>query len=211
MKTVGDDGNPLNVNIVEPEEPPNAPNPPVSRPNEFDSNVWLSGDTQLPTRERSTGPFNGGFVESQSSGTNDMSVSPNPESISNRPTPNSSSNSEQRHSTSNGAARSNSGRTSFDASPINLQQALGSQAEMDATTAAFFQNHANFGLPDSGTGMTPGREFVMPDTPSGGFGVPNGWEMPASTGMTPVAEGVLRHLINMPPMDAMDLGWDSTH
>lgn len=223
MKIPGDDGNPLNVNIVD----PITQQDPAPAENDFDSNTWLSGDAQIPTRERSSGPdgqptmmippgvsynhrlnSNGGYVESQSSGTNDMSVSPHPDSLSNRPTPNSSSTSEQRNSTSD--PRSTSGRTSFDASPIGSHQPLSTQAEMDAARVAFFQDPNNFGMGGSGSGITPGREFVMPDTPGNSFAVPSGWEMPGTgTGMTPVAEGVLRHLMNMPPMDAMDLGWDS--
>ncbi len=30
-----------------------------------------------------------------------------------------------------------------------------------------------------------------------------------STGMTPVAEGVLRNMMDLPALDTMDLGWDS--
>ncbi|ORY62304.1 fungal-specific transcription factor domain-containing protein [Pseudomassariella vexata] len=201
IKITGDSGNPMDTPaIVEPEN--------QNRPRQNDSANWLPGDQRLPTRERSSAseacggiivqpisfdqrltPGNG-YGDSASSGTNDMSLSPNPDSQSNRPTPNSSSASEQQRA---------SERTSFDTSPIGSHQ-----AEMDAATAAFFPDTSTFSFPGAGngTGMTPGHDFSMS----------NGWEMPGTgsgTGMTPVADGVLRHLMNLPPMDAMDIGWDS--
>ncbi|KAI1845643.1 hypothetical protein JX266_008254 [Neoarthrinium moseri] len=229
-KLVDDDGNPATApDLVTPSGTSGA-----QAPTGFDSSnqSWMTGEPQsqqLPTRERSTGPdaassgmhpslfhnapastrYTPGFVDSQSSGTADMSVSPHPESASSRPTPNSSSASENRNAAS--GALPNSGQTSFDASPVGGQQPLGTQAELDAATAAFFSDANNFSMQTSGTGMTPGRSFVMPDSSGNGYGLPEGWNIMTqqTTGMTPVAEGVLRHLMDMPPMDAMDLGWDS--
>lgn len=225
-------------------------NPNAVRGFESTGTGWMHAETHIPSRERSTGPDlntsgivpqmvfhsnnspartspgGGAYVESQSSGTNDMSVSPHPDgSSSNRPTPNSSSVSDQR----SGPMGPGSGRTSFEASPIGSSQPLGTtQAEMDAATAAFFSSDPSMsvfntqttpGAGGTGTGMTPGRSsFVMADGSSAGgaangYGLPDGWGVmpghtPTGTGMTPVAEGVLRHLMDMPPMDAMDLGWD---
>ncbi|KAI2616575.1 hypothetical protein GGR54DRAFT_609738 [Hypoxylon sp. NC1633] len=164
---------------------------------------WLPRDQQIPTRERSSGPelcnqgvippmLFPGFVDGQASESN------NTDGPSNRPTPNSSSESDNRQSTTGtGHMGSSSGRTSFDTSPIGTNQSLGQQAEMDAAAAAFFQM-------GSGTGMTPEQSFGTGDTQGNNFTVPNGWAG-GQTGMTPVAEGVLQHLIDM----RMDLGWDS--
>lgn len=67
---------------------------------------------------------------------------------------------------------------------------------MDAATATFFQM-------GGGTGMTPEQTFGTGETPGNGFTMPENW--PGQTAMTPVAEGVLQHLMDM----RMDLGWDS--
>jgi hypothetical protein len=225
LKPSGDDGNPTGrPDIVE-----SGQNSGSQGTNGYDSARWLSSEQQqLPTRERSTGPDsgsnvmippmmfanhrvtpNGGYVDTQSNGTNDMSVSPHPDS--NRPTPNSSSASEQRNNSTSAPSRpvTDSGRTSYDASPIGGNQTLGTQAEIDAATVAFFSDANNYGMPTQGTGMTPGRNYVLPDNQGNHYAVSDGWAvMPGQTGMTPVAEGVLRHLMDMPPMDAMDLGWE---
>ncbi|KAK6078654.1 binuclear zinc transcription factor [Seiridium cupressi] len=220
MKMTGDDGNPSAAPDITPSQ-----NSGVQPSSSFDpaNGNWMSGDQQqLPQRERSTASDLGssgmgqpmmfrttsrvspqaGYVEASSSGTNGMSVSPHPDGSSDRPTPNSNSTSEQRNGTS--------GRTSFDASPIGGPQELGTQAEMDAATTAFFSDPVQFNMSTPGMGMTPGRAFVIQDGSGNDFALPNGWGVMQgqTTVMTPVAEGVLRHLMDMPPMDAMDLGWD---
>lgn len=68
------------------------------------------------------------------------------------------------------------------------------------------------------TGLTPGRQFGggAPETPKdaaadGGAGAGAGefsWEsFGAGSGMTPMSEGVLRTIMQMEPMETMDLGW----
>ena len=90
---------------------------------------------------------------------------------------------------------------------------MGSQAEVDAATVAFLEAN-QFNMSTQALGMTAGRGFGMPDgMPDGsshGYGMPDAWHMMQgqATGMTPVADGVLRHLMDMPPMDAMDLAWE---
>lgn len=183
-------------------------------------------DQQIPTRERAcpVDLANGnlmippdvfgtasaaarGFMDSSGSSGEANDMSPNTDGISNRPTPNSSTASDHRQSVTG-----TSGNTPFDTSPIGSNRNLGAQAEIDAATASsFFPDSipASFHLSGNsggGTGLTPGRTFAVPDTPSNDFNIPNGW---ASQTMTPVAEGMLRHLMDM-PMDSMDLsGWDS--
>jgi hypothetical protein len=219
----GEDGNPIGrPDLVEP-----AQNPDTRVTGSYDALPWSMNDQQqLSTRERSIGPDsgsnvmippimfanhracpNGGYIETPSSGSNDMSVSSHHESQSNRPTPNSSSASEQRNNSTSRPV-TESGQTPYDTSPIGANPSLGTQAELDAASAAFFSDANNYSMQSSGTGMTPGRSFVMPDTSGNHYGVPNGWVMQGQPGMTPVAEGVLRHLMDMPPMDAMDLGWE---
>lgn len=100
-----------------------------------------------------------------------------------------------------------------------------SQADVDASNAAaaaaFFAADPAFAMHGS-TGLTPDPRAYMGgvagDTPGpdSQYGVPTGqspWDVGGSGGqgqaaMTPVAEGVLRSLMNMSPMDGMDLGWN---
>ncbi|EON97892.1 putative binuclear zinc transcription factor protein [Phaeoacremonium minimum UCRPA7] len=139
--------------------------------------------------------------QSESIGTNDMSTSPDG-GQSDRPTPNSSSASDRQNLNT---GRMSSGGNSFETSPVTQTQNV-SQSDVDRNVAAFFNDPTNgFSM---GTGMTPDQRFTMPDTPGGEFTVPPGWELPGQTGMTPVAEGVLRTIMQMGPMETMDLGWD---
>ncbi|KAI1415679.1 hypothetical protein F5Y13DRAFT_207346 [Hypoxylon sp. FL1857] len=176
------------------------------RSDDFAGQSWLPREQQLPTRERSTGPDRShqgiippilypGYAEGAGSDSNDISASSNTDGPSNRPTPNSSSGSDNRQSTTGaGHIGNSSGRTSFDTSPIGPHQNLG---QVDIDPSAFFQ------MGGGGTGMTPDQTFGNMEAPGNGFSVPNEWT--GQTGMTPVAEGVLQHLIDM----RMDLAWDS--
>ncbi|KAI8629098.1 fungal-specific transcription factor [Xylariaceae sp. FL1651] len=180
----------------------------------FGTQQWYTGEQQLPTRERGSGPndtVNGivvppmmytSYVESQASEANDMSVSSNPEGQSNRPTPNSSSASEHQRNVAGTGPIANSGGASFNTSPIGSHRNLGVQGtEMDTSTASFFPDHG------FGTGMTPSQSFAIPDTPSNDFTIPNGWEN-GQAGMTPrTAEAIMQGL-NM-PMDGMEMNWDT--
>lgn len=166
-----------------------------------------------------------GFGNEGSSG--DMSVSPDAGLASDKPTPNSSTSASDRHnSSSNGfTANSNrSGRNSFEASPASStninngnNNARAQQNQLQSGNIdAFFQN-----LPgnDFTTGLTPNQQFTMPDTPGktpggGAAGTNTGdfnWEQFTSgtTGMTTVSDGVLRTMLQMGPMETMDMGWDA--
>ena len=223
MKSAEDDANPANAPDLTEGETENTRTS-VSSSAGMGSG-WLGADQQLPTRERSaahspafaamTGvqfsnpninpvlSTSSGFGRSENGETNDASTSP--DGLSNRPTPNSSTASDPRQGL--GAGRmSGSGRNSFEASPAPSHGNLGSrsQSEMERNVDAFFNNPSNgFTL---GSGMTP---LMTAETPGGDFAVPQGWGMPGQTGMTPVAEGVLRNLMQMGTMEGMDLGWDS--
>lgn len=168
-----------------------------------------------------------GFGNEGSSG--DTSASPDAGLASDRPTPNSTASASDRQnggSNSFTAANSSrSGRNSFEASPASSSTNINngnnnSQAQQDhlqsGNIEAFFQN-----LPGSDftTGLTPNQQFTMPDTPGktpgGGATGSNtsdfNWEQFTSgaAGMTPVSEGVLRTMLQMGPMETMDMGWDA--
>lgn len=125
------------------------------------------------------------------------------------PTPNSSTASEQ-HKVLIGAGLNGSGNTSYDASPSSAHQALKSQAGDDGQ-GSFYDTG---GYPLSGQPVVQGQRYPVPQA-SMGFGMPNDWAhtgVPAGqTGVSaPVPDGVLRSLMNMGPMDAMDLSsWES--
>lgn len=188
------------------DNPPDAHQPENHHPingrqlvDEFAGQNWLAGEQSSATRNQNTSNNNcnhatippimfPGFVEGTGSDSNDISASSNTDGPSNRPTPNSSTASDNRQSaTGPGQMANSSSRRSFDTSPIGSHQSLGPQAEIDATTAAFFQ------MGGGGTGMTPDQGFTLPDNWAG------------QNDMTPVADGVLQHLLDV----RMDLGWDS--
>jgi hypothetical protein len=219
MKSAEDDANPANApDIVEPE--PESQGAAQSTSNGFGPQAWLSTDQPMAGLHDTNGSRSlrhqgvaltpgsghlGGFGQSEGSGdSNELS----PDGAqSNRPTPNSSTASEQRVPMAAGTLNG-SGRNSFDASPVSTHQNITSQGGVEGNSAAFTYPDPTFAM---STGMTPGSRFAMPETPMNDFSLPNGWQdLSGQTGMTPVAEGVLRSLMNMGPMDAMDLSsWDS--
>ncbi|KAH8889536.1 hypothetical protein GQ53DRAFT_218441 [Thozetella sp. PMI_491] len=154
---------------------------------------------------------NFGQNEMDTSSANDISTSPD----GSRPTPNSSSASENRQTLAPGTAMNSSGRNSFDASPApshqNLNMGATSQGDVGRGVDGFFHDPSTYGMPPVSTGLTPDQRY-MPETPSNGADfVTGGWpdmSGQATTGMTPVAEGVLRSIMSMDPMETMDLGWE---
>lgn len=90
------------------------------------------------------------------------------------------------------------------------------QPQSEQMTAAFFEMTTQYTVPQEGrTGLTP--QFTMDDVNVGGNGFAAqgaaSWGDGGGTGMTPVPEmtdGVLRNIMGMGPMDAMDLTvWDT--
>jgi hypothetical protein len=225
LKIVDDDGNPTTGPDLT-DSTPDEPRTSVS--SSTGGQAWL-GEQQLPTRERSAGlspgfqmppgpyvttgaiPMHGsssgamsGFV-SENGESNDTSTSPDGQS--NRPTPNSSTASEQRNTLLPGSLAAGSGRNSFEASPAASHHNLAGQTDMDRGVEAYFAD------PSSGFGMSTGLTPMMTgETPGGSadFAVPPGWEMQGQTaGMAPVSDGVLRTIMQMGPIETMDIGWDS--
>ena len=206
MKMAGDDGNAATApNIVEPSSDSQGMG--SSGAGGFTGQTWLSTEQQIPiltpssggTFEKNgsvSGPMSGfgeGSGESQ-----DTSGSPdgNP---SNRPTPNSSTggSSDQRAHLNPG--QMNSGPNSFQASPISPNQNMMNPGGLDGSTQGFFADPSGFTMQAS-----------MADQQNA-FAMPTGWgDIQGQTEVNPVGEGVLRALMNMGPMDAMDLSsWDT--
>ncbi|KAG7100763.1 hypothetical protein HYQ44_020115 [Verticillium longisporum] len=175
------------------------------------SRVPLQGMVLTPGSGSLGGSRNGtgaGFGQSESSGDNTMG-SPDGDQ-SNRPTPNSSSASEHRSGPTASVGMEGSNRNSFEASPASNNPSANIGVNGESTTAGFFADSQGFNL--GPTGMTPGARFQMGDSPVDAYGMAsNGWPgIPGQSGMTPMSEGVLRSLMNMGPMDAMDLSsWES--
>lgn len=94
---------------------------------------------------------------------------------------------------------------SFGAGPLSPQQGmLGPGAGMDVE--AFFGGPGGFDMMAAGMGGQQGAAGL--GMGSGGWPELGG----QASGMPPLGEGVLRALMNMGPMDAMDLSsWDSGH
>ncbi|CAK7216412.1 hypothetical protein SEUCBS140593_002860 [Sporothrix eucalyptigena] len=152
----------------------------------------------------------------------DMSTSPG-DGMSSRPTPNSSSTSESRQNLAppQQPGGMHSAGSSFDTSPVSPPRALGGAgqpgsgvdrgayfATANGVTTDFVAGQAGsaagVGLNGGGMGGLMGA-----DPSSSDYMLPEGWGMNGQTAMTPVSEGVLRTIINMGPMETMDLGWGS--
>jgi len=163
----------------------------------------------LPT-QRVTDITNGNsnYINSEASNQGgDAGLSPDTaHSGSNRPTPNSTTPSESRANLQPGTT--NSGGTSYETSPASSGNARLPPSADGRSMSAFFNTESDYtNIPS--TGLTPGGEFSMPETPGRGFDVPSGWEMSNQTNsLTPVGEGVLRQLMGLGPLDPMDMGWE---
>lgn len=183
----------------------------ASQPTGF-AQAWLSSEQTIPILTPSSGTLydkngsaNGnlsGFGDGSGDG-QDTSVSPDCGQSSSGPTPNSSTGaggSESRTHLAPGQMNGSAGQ-GFQTSPIVQNQNMMGQGGVDTTNQLFFPEASGFatmaGLNDQ----------------QGGFGMPNGWgDMQGQAGMPPVGEGVLRALMNLRPMDAMDLSsWDSNN
>ncbi|CAK7564790.1 MAG: hypothetical protein SEPTF4163_002691 [Sporothrix epigloea] len=161
----------------------------------------------------------------------DISTSPG-DGMSSRPTPNSSSASEsrqnlvppphQRQQQPGSSGGIQSARSSFGASPVSPPRALGGgqprhgvdhrpyfTTNNGGSAAGFVTDQAGasagMGLHNAG-GM---NGLMGADPSSSEYIMSEGWAMNGQTAMTPVSEGVLRTIINMGPMETMDLGWGS--
>ncbi|KAM0215888.1 hypothetical protein ACHAPQ_002938 [Fusarium lateritium] len=197
MNPTGDDRNPPDV--VEPDVPM------ATADGSFGTQGWMSAEQQLPILTPSSGATfeKTGSGSRAVSGFGDMTgdsqdASGSPDGMqSSRPTPNSSTGSDQRNHLAPGQLNG-SGRNSFNASPMSPNQTLMNPGMLDGNTQGFFADTSGFSMP---TGLDQ----------NGGFTMPDGWaDIQGQTGVPQVGEGVLRALMNMGPMDAMDLGtWET--
>lgn len=147
-----------------------------------------------------------GYVNSGGSNTADTGMSPDTgRSGSNRPTPNSPSPSEPRLNMQ--AGQSNPGGSPYETSSGTSHQVQHSTSH-NRTLDSFFSTQPDYsGIP--AMGLASDNPFNIPETPSRDF--PPGWEMTEqTTGLTPIGEGVFRHLYGLGPLDPMpmDLGWE---
>ncbi|POR38419.1 Putative transcriptional regulatory protein [Tolypocladium paradoxum] len=210
MKLSGDDGNAAAAPDLL--EPPNDSQGSV--PSGFEQS-WLSTDhASMPVLTPSSGTVyekngstSGGAMSGfgESNGDNQDAQGSPEAGQSNGPTPNSGgTGSDDKPRLAPGPVGGSGPDSSFRASPIPPQQNMMGQGHgMDAGS-----NQGFFGDPNGFT-IQPN----MGGQRGGGFAMPsNGWaDMNGQTpGMQPVGEGMLRALMNMGPMDAMDLSsWDS--
>lgn len=158
----------------------------------------------------------------------DMSTSPG-DGLSSRPTPNSSSASEGRQNLAPPQQQGgmHSAGSSFDTSPVSPSRGLvGDQqpTQVERSPPGAYFATANGGPTDYSTGQPSSATaatismngagadlggLMSADPNSNDYMISEGWNMNGQTGMTPVSEGVLRTIINMGPMETMDLGWGS--
>lgn len=151
----------------------------------------------------------------------DVSVSPDAGQSSDRPTPNSSTSaSDLQNSASGKLTAGGSSSRSFETSPASstAQQRDHMQQSNVVRTV-----HSMFGDISGQDGLAPNGQFVVPETAKdqaggdrtdaagAGAGDDFSWDSFAAggTGMTPMSEGVLRTMLQMGPMETMDLGWDN--
>lgn len=203
MKTAGDDGNAaMAPSITEPSGDSQCLG--NSGDGGFNGQQWLTSDHSLPIMTPSSGAtldkggpgisgFGGAGGESQgTSGSQDGMQS-------NKPTPNSSTagGSGDRMHLAPGQLNG-SGHNSFQTSPISPHQTMMNPGMLGGSTQGFFADSSGFTMP---TTLDHNGVFTIPD---------NWGDIHEPTGVTPVGEGVLRALMNMGPMDAMDLSpWET--
>ncbi|PQE11195.1 fungal specific transcription factor protein [Rutstroemia sp. NJR-2017a BVV2] len=145
--------------------------------------------------------MNNNYGTEGSSTGGDSGLSPNA-GPSNQPTPNSSTASDPRPS--------NLPHNHKSANTRSFEVSSGSHtASQVRSMAAWFNSEPDYNnIPPTGiSGMTPGP-FNVPETPGRSFASPGGWSMNGqqqSTGLTPVGEGVFRHMMDLGPMDPMEM------
>ena len=210
LKARGDEPNPASgPEIVEPQNGMSGLDSSTSAG--FNSQSWLSAEQSMGGLT----PSSGGMYDKSgsagghggASGDNQGTVGSPEGGQTGRLTPNSSSNGGR-----DGAAESRgrlapgqvngSGRNSFQASPISPHQNLMGPGDLSGGNQGSF-----FGDPTNGFAVSPN----MNEQQQGGFGMANGgWgDMAGQQSLPQVGDGVLRALMNMGPMDAMDLSsWD---
>jgi hypothetical protein len=207
LKANGDSGNPSTApELVEPQnEVAGVVNGNTSS---YATQAWFSGEQTLADltpnsgtvyEKNSTSGAVSGFGDTN--GDNQVASVSSEGAGSGDPTPNSSTGGAQEgrpHLTP--GQMGESGRNSFQASPISPHQSIMHQGNMDASGQPFFGDPNNFAM---STAMTDQQ---------GDFSMTGGWGDMHAQNTMPVGDGVLRALMSMGPMDAMDLSsWEAAN
>lgn len=176
-------------------ESQNSTNPSNSGSTGFNSQAWMSTEQSMSGMTPSSGGMNGSVLN----GTVGIAESQVTEG-----SPDSSTNggADSRRLAPGGQQMGASTQGSYQDSSLMNQNDMNTAAQAGMATEGTRQF---FTVPSG---------FVMDvNEQQGGYGMAttNGWvDMPGQTNMPPVGEGVLRALMNMGPMDAMDLSaWDT--
>lgn len=121
---------------------------------------------------------------------------------SNHPTPNSTAPSDTRSSNiQHGQNSANNG--SYETSPASNTN---TSREPHRVIDEFFATRSDYGSIPAATSMSTDA-FRLPDTPGRSFAAAGSWGNAGNTGLMPVGEGVFRHMMELGPMDAMDI-WE---
>ena len=164
----------------------------------------------LPPRHYQAGDMNStGYVNSENSNSVDASFSPDTaHSGSNRPTPSSTTPSEPRAQMQPGCAKS--GGRSYETSPAPPHHQPLVVGTDTRSNGGFFSTQPGYSsVPATGLATDNTEYMAGAPTQSGDYPIHGGWEMnQATSGLTPVGEGVFRQLMGLGPMDPMDLGWE---
>ncbi|KAL6791599.1 fungal-specific transcription factor domain-containing protein [Trichoderma sp. SZMC 28012] len=208
MKATGDNGNSATApDLTEPSGDSQSMS--TSHSNNFGNGAWLSAEQQMHVLTPNSGsmyeknvPGSGGLSGFGDGLDQDASGSPDVQSAGRTPNSSGAGSDIRPHLVPGQMSNAASGHDSYRASPISPQQTMMNHGGMDGSG-----NQGFYGDPNSFT-MAAGM-----GVPQQAYGMSNGWgglNGPAA-GIQPVGgEGVLRALMNMGPMDAMDLSsWDS--
>jgi hypothetical protein len=178
---------------------------PTGQGQEVQRNMESLAIDSLQTQRVSDLNSGSSYMNSEGSGSGsggDAGLSPDTQhSNSGRPTPKSSTPSDSRSNLQTG--QNGSSGTSYETSPASSHNNPLRRDGDHRIMESFFSGQPDFSNIPS-TGLTPGNQFSMPETPGRDFGVPSGWEMNSQTNsLTPVGEGVLRQLMGLGPLDPM--------
>ncbi|PTB64118.1 N-terminal binuclear Zn cluster-containing protein [Trichoderma citrinoviride] len=208
MKTTGDNGNTATAPELT-ETSTDSQSMSTSNSNNFGNGAWLTAEQQMHVlTPNSNGMYDknmggGGGLSGYGDGLDqDASGSPDVHSAGRTPNSSGGASDTRTHLAPGQLSGGRSAHESYRASPISPQQTMMNHGGMDNGATQGFYNDPN--------GFTMAAGMGMPQAP---YGMSNGWGglNGPTAGMQPVGgEGVLRALMNMGPMDAMDLSsWDS--
>ncbi|RAL65228.1 hypothetical protein DID88_001334 [Monilinia fructigena] len=131
-------------------------------------------------------------------------LSPNTRNTSNHPTPNSTTPSDS-HSSNIQHGQNNTSNRSYETSP-----APNSNREPHRIMDEYFHTRPSYSSIPADTAPVT-NTYSMPEMPGRSYTSPGSWGQSANTGLTPVGEGVFRHMMGLgPAMDPMDI-WEGVH